>query len=981
MGINMRIKTTTVFVFACLFFTMFSCYGRAGISATIETISLREGTFNSGEPIAGGVVVKNTGTAPLYSGHLFIDVTKEKENVFPSKILGSVAYYIIRDVSLLPGEQKSFPLRLNLSASCGKGQYRIWIELSGKESDRLDYKNKEFLVGDGEQLISYPAGMRVYDDPARMYETFVTRTGSTITASAELENLVNKKTDLGIQFTVYNAFDESLWEKPQIRKNQLITLGPREKKNVTVEFTQNLPAGTYGILLNVTKDGSSIAVKRLVNIHVEGAAGSILAAYPDKEAYESGDTMNLHYEVFGPLSPSNLLEEERRFPGSERYQPANTVPTPLNLRMKVEYIKNGIVAQSETKEITIDDASKTPLLKDDWQITIKAPLYNYSLNATLLDEAGNTLDALDLRTYTNIPPKTVETTTPETTTSLPETEKSSPETTIADTQTDGGNQDNPMTGVYILLLLLGVLAVAFIYKTKMEKSKKGRMNLETGKIMLMLLFAAFLAGSITTFSTTLLGGYCQCDEGNLRCSCGNGHPMPCPAPPGPGITIPGASAPATGESVCDGYLIKTSVCSCTTNDQECLFPDDCQQTCCKVQVTDCSSQRCANGNLYAGTCATGACSEVSRGCSTECCQQYCGGNCGECKSGSCVCGFACMSDQDCKSSSDPCNEYLCQNPATCKGTCIKTDTKKPALKLEKSDVQENAGEYQIFAGLKNIGNAGAQIDKVTFNVKNYLILSEPKRIDSGGTGAVSAKSDTDSMQSLPGPLRIIIDYSSEANGECKASSTFDLGGTVTMRQYSKEQLYKMDANGMCVNHYYSCYNSRPDATLYVGYKCFKGDSYYIPTKERASLGYGLKSIPEGVNIRSAILSLKVKNAVKPQSIKVYGSGKDDWAGKPTCEAEGDVCGPSYCINECGALFDIGGGELATKYIADAGQYYFDVTDYVSKEYAGDKYASFQVVGDEDMWTKTGDQSCTKYNDWEMQDVQLEEETALVVTYR
>jgi hypothetical protein len=140
-------------------------------------------------------------------------------------------------------------------------------------------------------------------------------------------------------------------------------------------------------------------------------------------------------------------------------------------------------------------------------------------------------------------------------------------------------------------------------------------------------------------------------------------------------------------------------------------------------------------------------------------------------------------------------------------------------------------------------------------------------------------------------------------------------------------------------------------------------------------------LPSGRTIKSAVLSFAVSNVIKPQDVTLYTEARDDWANKPTCEAVGDVCGPSYCKDECSQIFDIGGSSDAKINIAMPGTYSFDVTDYISKEYAGDKYASVQLRGDEDVWTRSGEQSCTKPLEWEPADIRVDLNAALVVTYK
>ena len=972
-------KIKTFFVFLSLF-AVFSGYGMAGMDVTIERIALKKGTFSFEEQIAGAVYVRNTGTVPFYNGYLFIDVTKEKENIIPSKSLEAVGYYVIRDVSLLPGEEKGYPINASIASSCGKGQYRVWVELAGKGTERRDYKNKEFLMQDGEQAIEYPVGMNVYENPQRKYGTPAIAAGSEITATAGIKNLLTKETAYTLQFTVYNAFDDALWEKPLIIKSQQVKLAPNEKKTLEIKIPMNVKPGSYTVLLTVLKDNSVIALNRMQNIHVDGVSGTIIEIYPDKDAYNPGETMVLHYAVGGPLSPSNLKREKDTYPETEKYLPANTVPSPLTLRLNVECVKDGKVIQSAIKDMEVTDIYSSPMVEGEWKTDVDKALYNYTLKASVLDTAGNILDTLNLETYSNKePPKTNattlttgETSTQETST-LPPTTAQSAETTLPVSENPPAKTDS---NIFIIIIGLAAIIVLGIYF--MKKPKKGNKGVSgTGiiRMSIALIIAASLTGLLIPAHALEFSGRCKCDEGKVVCSCGNGYPEECSPEDHTATTQLGAPLSASN----GGYMIRESYCECT-GDKDCIFPNNCHEACCKTKVTDCSARVCANGNLYTGKAADGNCQMTNSGCTTDCCKEYCGGSCGECKSGGCVCNYACMTGKDCGTSSDPCADYICQNAGTCQANCEKSDDKKPNLKLDSSDVSESKGAYMIQAALKNMGSADAVIDQVSFNIKSYQILNKPNTIASGSGSVLTAKTDSDTMLSIPGALRATIDYSSEANRACKVSSTFDLGGVAVLKPWATEQVYAMDANGMCVNHYYSCYSSRPDGILYLGYKCFKGENYNVPTKERINFGFGLKTLPIGRTIRSATLSFVVKSVIKPQDVTLYIEARDDWANKPACEAIGDVCGPSYCKDECSQIFDIGGSSDGKINIATPGTYSLDVTDYVSKEYAGDKYASIQIRGDEDVWTRSGEQSCTKHLEWEPADLQIDINAGLVVTY-
>jgi hypothetical protein len=469
-------KIKAFFVFLSLL-AVFSSYGMAGMDVTIERIAMKKGSFSFDEPVLGAVYVRNTGTIPFYNGYLFIDVTKDEENIIPSKSLEAVGYYVIRDVSLLPGEQKGYPINASIASSCGKGQYRVWVELAGRGTERLDYKNREFLMQGGEQAIEYPVSMDVYENLQRKYGTPAINQGSEITATAGIKNILSRESTYTVQFTAYNAFDEALWEKPLIIRSQQIKLAPNEKKTTEIKIPMNVAPGSYTILLTVLKDNNVIALKRMQNIHVDGVSGTIDDIYPDKDSYNAGETMVLHYSIGGPQSPSNLKKEKDTYPETGQYLPENTVPSPLSLRLSAEFMKNGKPVQTETKDIGITDIYGSPNAIGNWEIGVANALYNYTIKATLLDAAGNVLDTLDLQTYSYKEPAkttatTVSTRTGETTTQMAGTQPATtnppaPQTTAPASET-GAKTDSD---IFIAIIIITAIIALGWYL--MKKPKKG----------------------------------------------------------------------------------------------------------------------------------------------------------------------------------------------------------------------------------------------------------------------------------------------------------------------------------------------------------------------------------------------------------------------------------------------------------------------------------------------------------------------------
>jgi hypothetical protein len=141
------------------------------------------------------------------------------------------------------------------------------------------------------------------------------------------------------------------------------------------------------------------------------------------------------------------------------------------------------------------------------------------------------------------------------------------------------------------------------------------------------------------------GGSCKCSEGKVVCSCGNGEPQECEeSEETPATTHAGAPMGALPGA---DYIIRETYCEC--DEESCLFANNCFP-CCKTRVTDCSARVCLNGNLYMGKAVDDACQMSEFGCTLDCCKEYCSGSCGECKSGGCVCNYACMTGKDCGTS-------------------------------------------------------------------------------------------------------------------------------------------------------------------------------------------------------------------------------------------------------------------------------------------------------------------------------------------
>ena len=193
---------------------------------------------------------------------------------------------------------------------------------------------------------------------------------------------------------------------------------------------------------------------------------------------------------------------------------------------------------------------------------------------------------------------------------------------------------------------------------------------------------------------------------------------------------------------------------------------------------------------------------------------------------------------------------------------------------------------------------------------------------------------------------------------------------VKIQPHRSAQVSRMDVHGDCTNTYYACYTPDKDGKLSVGYNCFNRDLYFIPGNERFDLGFDISSLPENVDILSAKVYLNAINVNKPQDVMIYGID-NEWIPK-ACTPGGDICGPTYCKDECSSLYDIGANVISKIHIDSSGWYSFDVTEFMRSEYGNGKgYLSFQFRGNtENMWNERGRDSCTKSKDWDHYDVEF-----------
>ena len=311
------------------------------------------------------------------------------------------------------------------------------------------------------------------------------------------------------------------------------------------------------------------------------------------------------------------------------------------------------------------------------------------------------------------------------------------------------------------------------------------------------------------------------------------------------------------------------------------------------------------------------------------------------------------------------------------------EERKPDLQSIVSTMNENTGGYVIRMNIRNTGDAKALVDEIILNLKSYTIVYKPDELDAGEESDLIIETGLESLSSLTEPIKADIYYRSEKLG-ClttrEFTSTFELDVVGILMPHRSSQVYSMDVAGGCVNQYYSCYSPDKGGVLAAGYECFNRDPYFIPTKERFDLGFDLSSIPEGKDMASATINLNVGGVNRDQDLTVYSSDNDGWS-PGSCEAEKDLCGPTYCKEECSRLFDLGVNPEVTVHVGSAGSYSFDVTEVIRSQYLGDKYASFQFRGsEENRWSSEGENSCTVPKNWDLYDVRVSSKPSLIVIY-
>ncbi len=269
--------------------------------------------------------------------------------------------------------------------------------------------------------------------------------------------------------------------------------------------------------------------------------------------------------------------------------------------------------------------------------------------------------------------------------------------------------------------------------------------------------------------------------------------------------------------------------------------------------------------------------------------------------------------------------------------------------------------------LKNTGDTEIVLRHLTSNVEYKLVSCDSETIKAGAQTECLL-----SVVPLKGQsLEVKAEYKYKSCGRnILANASLQLMDYKDITPSASAQAYGFDVYGDCRNDYFGCDSPSREGTFVAGYRCFNKDGKYnVPSIGRFDLKYDLSSIPSGKEILGARLYLKAKNVNKAQAVTVYSTTNDRW--EPTgCVPGGDICAQPWC-KECLPLYDFAGKQESMVYVESPGEYSLDVSDYVKTEISkGDKYASFQLMGQEDEWNAEGEKSCASVSQWTSQEVEF-----------
>ena len=269
--------------------------------------------------------------------------------------------------------------------------------------------------------------------------------------------------------------------------------------------------------------------------------------------------------------------------------------------------------------------------------------------------------------------------------------------------------------------------------------------------------------------------------------------------------------------------------------------------------------------------------------------------------------------------------------------------------------------------LKNSGDADIVLRHLSSNVDYKVISCDSETITAG--------TQTECLLSVVPVkgrrLEIKAEYKYKSCGRIiLANASLPLMDYKDITLSASSQAYGFDVYGDCRNDYFGCDAPSREGSFVVGYRCFNKDGKYnVPSIGRFDLKYDLSNVPASKEILGARLYLKAKNVNKAQTVTVYSTSDDKW--QPTgCVPGGDICAQPWC-KECLPLYDFAGNKEASVYVEGPGEYSLDVSDYIKGEIGkGDRYASFQLMGQEDEWGTEGEKTCADVGKWTSQEVEF-----------
>ncbi len=269
--------------------------------------------------------------------------------------------------------------------------------------------------------------------------------------------------------------------------------------------------------------------------------------------------------------------------------------------------------------------------------------------------------------------------------------------------------------------------------------------------------------------------------------------------------------------------------------------------------------------------------------------------------------------------------------------------------------------------VKNTGDVAISIRKISSNVRYQVVSCDSDTVAPGASAECLLSITPEDGKKLD----VSVDYKYKSCGRwVLANATKSLLSYTDLEPAASAQAYGFDVYGVCRNDYFGCDAPSRKGTFVAGYRCFNKDGkYFVPSIGRFDLKYDLSTVPKNKEILGARLYLNAKTVHKAQALTVYSTPNNKWS-PAGCVPGGDICAQPWC-KECLPLYDFAGKKESSVYVEGTGEYSLDVSDYVKSELGkGDKYASFQLMGQEDEWSTEGEKTCAAVGQWTSQEVEF-----------